>query len=87
MIFPPSIRRTSPGVHLRKAKVVETPNRRAASPAAVQRLRRRAETIRANFTPPQPACFPFRFSGSPPAARLSRLDQTPGVFATFRGST
>ncbi|GIY86047.1 hypothetical protein CDAR_601311 [Caerostris darwini] len=65
----------------------ETRNRRAALPAAKQKLGRRAQTIRANFTPPQLVCFPFQLSGSPPAARLSRLNQTPGVFSPFRGPT
>ncbi|GBL97050.1 hypothetical protein AVEN_254098-1 [Araneus ventricosus] len=37
-----------------------------------------------DFTLPQPVCFPFRFSGSLPAARLLQLNQTRSVFTRIR---
>ncbi|GIX68450.1 hypothetical protein CEXT_198281 [Caerostris extrusa] len=66
----------------------ETQNRRVALPAAEQKLGRRAQRQSGRIsclrnTP----CFPIRLSGSPPASRWSRLNQTHGVFAPIRGPT
>ncbi|GIX68453.1 hypothetical protein CEXT_198291 [Caerostris extrusa] len=86
IISPPSNTTNIPGKHLRKVeKVVKTQNKNSSLPASEQKLGRRAVKQSGRLSRLRnPLCFPFRLSGSLPAARLSPLNQTP-VFSLRSG--